>query len=207
MIAANDGVIELETDKAVVEIPCPHAGKVAKVHVSKGETSRSASRADVEGGSRRSAAEPRPVGDCRQRQSRPRGNRKPRPARAAGTITGKQTPRAGRHRRPARQRGGWPANWASIWRRSPAAARAAGSRSKTCRRPPAGAGRRAAAAPRHARPARHAASRPCRRASRARTPGARSAASGCRGSAAPSPRRWSSRPARSRTSPTSTTPT
>ncbi|MCC6126952.1 MAG: 2-oxo acid dehydrogenase subunit E2 [Pirellulales bacterium] len=38
LIAANDGVVELETDKAVVEIPCPHAGKIAKVHVKKGES-------------------------------------------------------------------------------------------------------------------------------------------------------------------------
>ena len=38
MIAGNDGVIELETDKAVVEIPCPYAGKIAKIHVSKGQT-------------------------------------------------------------------------------------------------------------------------------------------------------------------------
>jgi pyruvate dehydrogenase E2 component (dihydrolipoamide acetyltransferase) len=37
VIAANDGVIELETDKAVVEIPCPYAGKVAKVHVTQGQ--------------------------------------------------------------------------------------------------------------------------------------------------------------------------
>jgi pyruvate dehydrogenase E2 component (dihydrolipoamide acetyltransferase) len=37
-IAANDGVIEIETDKAVVEIPCPHAGKVAKVLIAKGQT-------------------------------------------------------------------------------------------------------------------------------------------------------------------------
>jgi pyruvate/2-oxoglutarate dehydrogenase complex dihydrolipoamide acyltransferase (E2) component len=37
-IAANDGVIELETDKAVVEIPCPHAGKVTKLLVKKGDT-------------------------------------------------------------------------------------------------------------------------------------------------------------------------
>ena len=37
-IAANDGVIELETDKAVVEIPCPHAGRVAKLLVKKGDT-------------------------------------------------------------------------------------------------------------------------------------------------------------------------
>jgi pyruvate dehydrogenase E2 component (dihydrolipoamide acetyltransferase) len=37
-IEGNRGVIELETDKAVVEIPCPHPGKVAKVHVKKGDT-------------------------------------------------------------------------------------------------------------------------------------------------------------------------
>jgi pyruvate dehydrogenase E2 component (dihydrolipoamide acetyltransferase) len=39
-IAANDGVVELETDKAVVEIPCPHGGRVLKLHVRKGETIR-----------------------------------------------------------------------------------------------------------------------------------------------------------------------
>ena len=38
MIAANDGVLELETDKAVVEIPCPYGGQVAKIHVKKGQT-------------------------------------------------------------------------------------------------------------------------------------------------------------------------
>jgi len=38
IIAANDGVVELETDKAVVEIPCPHAGRVAKLLVKKGDT-------------------------------------------------------------------------------------------------------------------------------------------------------------------------
>jgi pyruvate dehydrogenase E2 component (dihydrolipoamide acetyltransferase) len=37
VIAANDGVVELETDKAVVEIPCPYAGRIAKIHVKKGE--------------------------------------------------------------------------------------------------------------------------------------------------------------------------
>ncbi len=36
-IAANEGVVELETDKAVVEIPCPHAGRVAKLLVKKGD--------------------------------------------------------------------------------------------------------------------------------------------------------------------------
>ncbi len=38
MIAVNDGVLEMETDKAVVEIPCPYGGKVAKIHVKKGQT-------------------------------------------------------------------------------------------------------------------------------------------------------------------------
>ena len=37
VIAANDGVIELETDKAMVEIPCPHAGRVVKIHVTQGQ--------------------------------------------------------------------------------------------------------------------------------------------------------------------------
>jgi pyruvate/2-oxoglutarate dehydrogenase complex dihydrolipoamide acyltransferase (E2) component len=38
VIAGNDGVLEIETDKAVIEIPCPQAGKIAKVHVAKGDT-------------------------------------------------------------------------------------------------------------------------------------------------------------------------
>jgi pyruvate dehydrogenase E2 component (dihydrolipoamide acetyltransferase) len=37
VIAANDGVVEVETDKAVVEIPCPQAGKITKVLVTKGQ--------------------------------------------------------------------------------------------------------------------------------------------------------------------------
>jgi len=36
-IAGNQGVVELETEKAVVELPCPHAGKIVKVHVKKGD--------------------------------------------------------------------------------------------------------------------------------------------------------------------------
>lgn len=37
-IEANQGVCELETDKAVVEIPCPQAGRVEKIHIKKGDT-------------------------------------------------------------------------------------------------------------------------------------------------------------------------
>ena len=38
VIEGNQGVIELETDKAVVEIPCPHAGKITKLLIKKGDT-------------------------------------------------------------------------------------------------------------------------------------------------------------------------
>jgi len=37
-IEGNHGVVELETDKAVVEIPCPHAGRIAKIYVKKGDS-------------------------------------------------------------------------------------------------------------------------------------------------------------------------
>jgi len=40
VIEGNQGVCELETDKAVVEIPCPHPGRVVKLHINKGDTVR-----------------------------------------------------------------------------------------------------------------------------------------------------------------------
>ncbi len=36
-IEGNHSVVELETDKAVVEIPCPFAGRIVKIHVKKGD--------------------------------------------------------------------------------------------------------------------------------------------------------------------------
>ena len=38
VIEGNQGVVELETDKAVIEVPCPHAGKVEKILVGKGDS-------------------------------------------------------------------------------------------------------------------------------------------------------------------------
>ena len=35
-IQVGQNVLEIETGKAVVELPCPHAGKIKKIHVSKG---------------------------------------------------------------------------------------------------------------------------------------------------------------------------
>ncbi|MBN1489546.1 MAG: 2-oxo acid dehydrogenase subunit E2 [Phycisphaerae bacterium] len=36
-IEAGQNVLEIETDKAVVELPCPHAGRVAKIHIKVGD--------------------------------------------------------------------------------------------------------------------------------------------------------------------------
>ena len=37
-IEPDQPVVELETDKAVIEVPCPHAGVVTKLHVGKGDS-------------------------------------------------------------------------------------------------------------------------------------------------------------------------
>ena len=37
-IEADDSVMELETEKAVTDLPCPHAGTIAKIHVAEGDT-------------------------------------------------------------------------------------------------------------------------------------------------------------------------
>lgn len=37
-ISAGQGVVEVETDKAAMEVPCPHAGKVSEVRVSQGDS-------------------------------------------------------------------------------------------------------------------------------------------------------------------------
>lgn len=37
-IRAEQTVMELETEKAVVDLPCPHAGTISKIHVAPGET-------------------------------------------------------------------------------------------------------------------------------------------------------------------------
>ena len=37
-IEAEQPVVELETDKAILEVPCPHAGVIVKIHVAPGDT-------------------------------------------------------------------------------------------------------------------------------------------------------------------------
>ncbi len=38
VITADQIVMEIETDKAVFELPCPHAGKITKIHVKAGDS-------------------------------------------------------------------------------------------------------------------------------------------------------------------------
>ena len=40
VVGVGQGVIEIETDKAVAEVPCSHAGRITKMHVSQGDMVR-----------------------------------------------------------------------------------------------------------------------------------------------------------------------
>lgn len=60
-IEINQGVCELETDKAVVEIPSSQAGKVTKVHIRKGDTVRVGQTLLTLEGDEAEAPEPEPA--------------------------------------------------------------------------------------------------------------------------------------------------
>jgi pyruvate dehydrogenase E2 component (dihydrolipoamide acetyltransferase) len=84
VIKKDQGIIELETDKATVEVPSTHAGKVLKIHVKDGETIKiGAALITLE-----ESAGPRPsaTGPARPASSEP----KPAPpaAPAAATASG-----------------------------------------------------------------------------------------------------------------------
>ena len=181
VIAANAGVIELETDKAVVEIPCPHAGKITKVQVAKGQTIKVGQpvlNVEVEG-----------------RRKNPRGRK--RDGRAGETASGcrrkQATESAGTEAYPPGPKlAAWPANWASTCHGWKAPAKAGGSPSKTFAAAAvhaAPAAEQPEAPPVESPPNVEAVSRPCRRVCWAKTPTAMSAASRCRGFAALSPRK------------------
>lgn len=61
-IAANQGVLEIETGKATVELPCPHAGRVSKIHVKAGQTVPVGGMLlTVDDGGKEAAAKPAPA--------------------------------------------------------------------------------------------------------------------------------------------------
>ncbi len=85
VIQSGQGVIEMETEKAVAEVPCPHGGRVVKIHVSKGDTLRVGATVltlEPEGaGAARAAADDAPA--PKPKAEKPKPKPAPAPARKA----------------------------------------------------------------------------------------------------------------------------
>ncbi len=77
VIEGNQGVVELETDKAVVEIPCPHAGKITKVHVKKGQTVKVGEALVTVEADERAETKPEPKPKEEQAEAKPEARREP----------------------------------------------------------------------------------------------------------------------------------
>ena len=133
-IAANDGVIELETDKAVVEIPCPQAGRVAKLHVAKGETIQVGQTIlTVEAEETTQAAEPPLAASQAEPQATSAAKPQAEPAKPQAAIVAKPEAAAG-ILPPARRPTPGPRTGGRSGRSRPQRPAAAASRRKTCRR-------------------------------------------------------------------------
>jgi pyruvate dehydrogenase E2 component (dihydrolipoamide acetyltransferase) len=83
VIAADQVVMEIETDKAVFELPCPHAGKIAKIHVKQGDSvATGALLLTIEESAGASAAKPAPAAAPTTPQASPSKATVPAPAPA-----------------------------------------------------------------------------------------------------------------------------
>ncbi len=83
-IEPNQGVVELETDKAVIEVPCPFGGKVSKVHVKKGDTVNvGQTLLTVEGDGQAAEAEAKPAEKGDEKPAEEKKTKKPAPAEKA----------------------------------------------------------------------------------------------------------------------------
>jgi len=87
-IAAGEAVLELETEKTVLDIPCPHAGRVVKVHVVKGQVIQTGqpvltveanvrSKADAKATAKSKSREPDAIEDTLAGIPAQRGSREP----------------------------------------------------------------------------------------------------------------------------------
>ena len=219
MIQANQNVFEVETGKATVELPCPHAGKITKIHVKQGqsvpvgEVLLSLDAAAAEAAPAKPAAKPAAPAEAKPaaapaKAAAPKpAPEPPAPAPAACFLQWRRPGirRDGRHgssgrNGPSRSGDATIArkSWASIWPASTAPAPAVGSRKKTLRR--RSANRRPSRPPRKSR-SRFRMRRPVK------TLGVRCRFSGCREFARRSPSTWPARHRPFRTSPISTTST
>ena len=193
-IAGNDGVIELETEKAVVEIPCPIAGKIAKLYVSKGQTIKVGqpvlSVETEEAGPPEAAAATVSAAESAEPTPQPK-EKGAGPKSKAAEPTAAVIPAGPESRRLARELN---VDLSQIQGSGKGGRITAEDvRARPAHRPPS------PSAPRPLLPRRQRRHGLPRLASRGKMPSVRSAASGCPESAAPSPRRCRSRPARFRT--------
>src|SRR5579875_3238029 len=162
-VKEDQPIFEVETDKAVVEIPCPVAGRVEQILVKKGDTVKVGTVMITFAGAAPAGPEPHPSG--RRSLSRP-GQAKDRC-------------------RPRLQPDAWPASLESTFARCRARARRAGCWPTTCApspaAAPAGGKRRRGASPNASRrsPSRRSRSRRSRPSCRGSSVGGRWSACPC----------------------------
>ncbi len=132
-------MFEVETGKAVVELPTPHAGKITKIHVAKGSkvkvgdallTSKPPRPPLAEKAAPApAAAAPAPKAEPPAAKPAPAASKPaaappahdengsgPRPGAAArGACRRKHDRIAASCRQPGRPRAAWPASWGSTW--------------------------------------------------------------------------------------------
>ena len=86
-IQAEQGVLEIETGKAVVELPCPYAGTITKIHVQKGSKVKVGdSLISVETGAPAAAAKSAPAPAAPAAESKPAKQAAPAPAAPASSA-------------------------------------------------------------------------------------------------------------------------
>jgi pyruvate dehydrogenase E2 component (dihydrolipoamide acetyltransferase) len=98
VITSGQIVAEIETDKAVFELPCPHAGKVTKVHVKTGEKVKvGATLLSIEAAAGKPAEAPKPTAAPAPAAPAPAAQKPaaaPTPAAATTTVAAPPRPAA-----------------------------------------------------------------------------------------------------------------
>ncbi len=104
-ISAEQTVVEIETDKAVLEVPCPFGGRVSRVHVSKGDKASVGDtlvtiEADGEAGVKEPAGEP-PKKSKEDKSAKPEPSEGRAPRRKEPAESGRGRDEPGDRHRPA----------------------------------------------------------------------------------------------------------
>ena len=101
-VEVEQDVLEIETDKAVVPVPCPHAGVIKKLHVKKGDTVQVGSvLATIEADGEETAEKEEPKAEAAQEERQPakaeepkREAPEPQPAQVAAEEKRREEPQA-----------------------------------------------------------------------------------------------------------------